>query len=303
MNRRKCLLGSAALFTLAGCLATDEEDDTDPEDDGDDTSPPSDGDDDNGTTPNGEDDAGDDPEHTGDPVGYVPDAAIHQWVFQERHDDVIVDNIGDLNGVAIGPLDNVEGDWRDGFAEYAPTGSDAHIDLGHLDSIGETVIDGGFTLFATIEPETFPAEHSMTIFGAGGGESDWFECRLGHSDGSHPGHPVLFLRDNLGHTIRVIGIEAVETDTVTRLAVRMDGNSAEDVEIFLNGEPMDIDILENEPISGYLHPDQSYGIFASNPTDPGAIGTRRHFHGTIDNVVFCDAPVSEESITEDAEAN
>lgn len=308
MQRRQWIVGTAALFALAGCLASDDsddedDDDTDPTDDGDDLDPGVEDDDDDGTPPddgNGDDDDGDETVQ-GEPIGYVADSAIHQWAFTERTDDVIEDAIGGANGIAIGDLENVSGDWRGGMAEYAPPESEAHVDVGDLETVNDAVTNRALTLFATIEPEEIVSDEAMTIFGAGGGESDWFEFRMNQSDGSATGQPVLFIRDNLGNTIHIAGVDSIETGSTSRLAVRLDGSTAGDVTLFANGDPIDTETISDDELVGYLQPAQPFGIFASNPNDPTTIGTRRFFPGTIDNVVVCNAAVSDAQIAEDAE--
>lgn len=306
MQRRKYLLSCVAAAAVAGCMGGDDEDDTSPGNestDDTDTSPsPADGGtgDDSDNDGNGDEDTSPEPGPE-DPTGVVPDSAIHQWAMGERSDDAVVDGIGGADGDASPGLENVSGEWLDGYAEFAGEGEDGYIDLGYLDSINASVDERSITVMATVAPDIEEPGHPMTILGAGGGESDWFEFRIGESDGSRSGQPMLFVQDHLGNTIRAAGLSVIEPGTAHRVVVRLDGTSGHDVTFWVDGEEVPTEVVDDDGLSGYLSPDQSYGIFASNPQAPGTIGTRRWFTGTIDNVVICDDAISAEDIASDYE--
>ncbi len=317
MQRRECLLTSAALaVSVVGCIGVEApgEDDTVPA--GDDRTPTTDDGDDDGANVGGgddgsagtddgdgdqdtADDAGDDASQSSSPVGFVPESAIHQWAFVERDDATVEDAIGGADGTASDALESVDGAWAGDVAEYAPAGFRAHIDIGHLESINDALNDSALTLFATVNPTEIPNDRPMTILGAGGGASHWLEFRLSTSTGGHRGYPILYVRDDRGDTVQVAGDHVVETDTPTRLAVSMQGESGTDVRVAVNGRRVDSILLENDRLHTAVAPSQSYGIFASNPQSDSSIGTRRFFAGTIDNVIVCHGAVSPLDIERD----
>lgn len=292
--RRRTYLTATAVGCLAGCLGDtgdDEQDDDEdpPADDGDDTvddvEPPDVGADD---SKEGEDD---------EPFGPVPAAAVHHWPVQDREDDIVEDVIGGADGRASDGIETVSGDWIDDHAESSPEG-EGYIDLDYLDAINEAAEEGSLSILATIQSESVSDRH-MTILGAGGGDADWFEFGLNDSDGEYPGQPVLFISDGRGAKLSIAADHVIEDDTPTRIVVRVDELSGDGVEFWINGEAVDTDVIYDEGLSTDVSPDQSYGLFASNPQDPGTIGTRRWFTGTIDNVLFCDGPVDEDEIERD----
>ena len=299
MKRRTYLLTGSAVALTAGCIGGNDADDgdgDDTDDSGDDT-----GDDtaDDSSADNGPDPADDDDTSTREAIGPVPETAIHQWVFDSRDDETVVDLIGGADGTVHGELENVAGEWQAGYAEYAAPDSGGHIDLGYLDSLISAISDRMITLFATVEPEQIADERPMTILGAGGGESHWFEFRLSNSDGSYAGQPMILLRDSAGQTIRTVADDPVEIDTPTRIVTQVSGDRAEDVAFWIDGERADSTSLSDDEVTGRVEPAQSFGLFASNPQSPDTIGTRRFFSGTIDNVIVCDAPITEGEIADD----
>lgn len=296
MRRREYILAGAAAMTVAGCIGGDDESDDD--DDTDDTDPVENGDDDSDGPIDGDDD-GDDPEE--EPPESLAEAAVHRWPLAERSAGTVEDVIGDADGAVSDGLENIAGDWHDGFAEYNAQGAQGHIDLGYLESINEAVTDHAFALVATIKPTTISPDRAMTILGAGGGESDWFEFRISQSDGSRNGQPIILIRDDFANEVRVAVTESLQPDTTSRIALSMDGNTAEDVSFWVNGEEAETEVLADGELSTAVVPEQTYGIFASNPRSEDTHGTRRWFSGTIDNVVFCDQSISEDVVAEDFE--
>lgn len=294
--RRRTILTATAVGCLAGCLGDtgdNEQDDgegptaDDGDDTGDDVDPPDGG---GGDSNEGDDDAD-------APFGPVPTTAVHHWPVQDREDDIVRDVIGGADGRASDGIETVSGDWIDEHAESSPDG-EGYVDLDYLDTINEAAEEGSLSILATIRSETVSDRH-MTILGAGGGEADWFEFGLNASGGEYPGQPVLFISDGFGAKLSIAADHAIEDDTPTRIVVRVDELSGDGVEFWINGEEVDTDVIYDEGLSTDVSPDQSYGLFASNPQDPGSIGTRRWFTGTIDNILLCDGPVDDDEIERD----
>lgn len=309
MRRRDYLLSSAAVVAFAGCIGDDQEaaggENGSNGDEANGNGTPAGANGDNGTNDN-ENDTDEDEDETdtsdeqrGRPVGHIPTAAIHQWPFLGRDDGEIIDTIGGAHGTATADLETVSGAWRMGTAEYAPEGSEAHIDLGHLDAFTEATADGASTIMTTIHPTAIADDNSMTILGAGGGGMNWIEFRLNKSLGGFNGHPMLLIRDARANTISAVADQSVTVARDTRVAVRLDGHTADDIAFFIDGEPVGTLVLDNDGLEHHIDPDPTFGVFASNPSNAGTVGTRRFFSGIIDNVLICDEAISDDDIEQD----
>lgn len=291
-------MSGSALALLAGCIGGSDDDEPTDDDSEDDTGTTDDTSDD----PSDTDDvpaSGDDGDDAAPDDSAIPETAIHHWRMDERHDDTVVDHIGGADGTVHGPLETVSGDWRGGYAEYAAPASNAHIDLGTPEPLANAISDRSITIFATVQPDAFTPDTSMTILGAGGGESNWFEFRLSNSDGGYTGQPMILIRDSVGDTVRTVADDPIELETPTRIVTQVSGDTAADVAFWIDGERADSTSLSDDAASGSIIPDQSYGLFASNPQSADTVGTRRYFAGILDDVIVCDAPVTESEIVDD----
>ncbi len=292
MHRREYFLTAIAAISVAGCLRVDSE----PDGPGNDTG-------DNGSGENGDNQGagGGDDDDNGEPAEHVTDVAVHHWPFVERSGNTVEDIIGDANGTIHDGLENINGEWYEDHAEYLEEGAEGHIDLGHLESINEAVAGHAFALIATVKPSTITPDRAMTILGAGGGHTNWCEFRISESDGTRNGRPIIMIRDNGANEIRVAAGESIAPDTTSRIAVSMEGNTADDVTFWINGEKVYTEVLHEGELVDSVVPEETYGIFASNPDSESTIRTRRWFRGTIDNVIFCDQAISDEAATQDFE--
>ncbi len=296
MQRRSYLLASAGLVGLVGCLGGGGEPDDDAENgtntsDGDsDTDPLPEADNETGSTGDGDPDQSD---SGSEDERLRPPHTVHHWPLQERQDRRVKDVVGSGDGEASHTLSNVAGPWRAGYAERARAGMRGHVDVGYLEAVNHAASTRSLGILATVRPAEHTSDSAMTIFGAGGGETNWVEFRLNDSNGDRSGRPMLFIRDDYGNTISAAANRTVPVDATRRLAVGLSGESAAAIDFYIDGEPITSEVVTDDGLTGPVEPEQSYGLLASNPITPRTIGTRRWFVGVLDDVIVTDAPVTE----------
>lgn len=225
---------------------------------------------------------------------------LHHWPLHDRQDDVVEDVVGEAHGEASETLVNVAGNWYESHAEEARLGSRGYIDLGYLDSINGAVNAREVSLLATIWPMEISPDWPNTILGAGGGGSDWFEFRLTEAATDGTGRLELRVIDRRANGIAAVADRPIEVGELTRVGTSLGGTTAEDIAFWIDGTPVDATAVMTDGLYYATEPDQSYGIFASNPSSGDTnIGTRNWFTGTIDNVVVARFVLDDEGAESD----
>lgn len=291
MRRREYLISSAAIAAFAGCIGDEVGDEVTPTPTEDPTPTPAD--DDGSAVDEDGDDEDDETDATSDT--FLPNGVLHHWPMFERTDDVVEDVIGNAHGEVDHDLLNVAGNWHESHAEEAILGSRGHIDLGFLDSVNASVSARNISVLATIWPMEITPDRPMTIFGAGGGGTNWFEFRITEAEDDGTGRLRLRVIDRRGNEVSAVADPPIEVGEITRVATSLGGTTGGDISFWIDGEPVDATIVVEDGLYYATQPAQSYGIFASNPS-PGesSVGTRNWFTGTIDNVVVARTVLDDE---------
>ena len=230
----------------------------------------------------------------GSEVGGIPDAAIHQWRFDEGAGETVSDSVGSEDGTISG-ADWTSNDWEGGWA-LDGDGTGDYVSTGELGDFGEN-LHTDFALIATVETN----DDSGTIMGVfhdpGDASTNAMEFGFDIEFDGDAGKIALRLRDDDGDPYTIQTDSRFDDGGRYRVVANKVANSGSDgIEIWINGEKVETTV---ESDGGFDDPTSNFtvdmGILARN--NDGTFD--RHLDGIIDNVIITDDSLSESEIKGD----
>ncbi|APX98548.1 LamG-like jellyroll fold domain-containing protein [Natronorubrum daqingense] len=206
------------------------------------------------------------------------DDVIHHWEFGDGEGNTATNSTGDDDAELEG-VEWVSGDWVGGYA-LENSGND-YVNLGAQD-VG-SALDDEFTLAFTVE------------------SSDSSNRLLGVSDSSR--HDLLveasgdlrFMMEDSGSSrLRIETSDHPFDGDPHRCVFVKDGNSADDMSIYIDGEEVSTSIDSDENFGSPVEWDEDLYLFAENEG-----GANDHWEGIIDNLIIADSAPNSEEIESD----
>jgi hypothetical protein len=218
----------------------------------------------------------------------IPYSAIHQWKLDDVETGTATDSVGSADGSVTG-VSSVSGDYVGGSAGSGD-GSDDYIDVGNLGSFGGNMDTDFAVLF------TYETTDQNSIFTAVDNVNDSTRLQVNSGRGIADGAIGFRLQDSTGDAISIATDSTSLADgTRRRIGFNKTGNSASDLEIYINGSSVNVSVREDQAFSNPTDFDTGLALFARNLD--GTI--RDYIDAVMDNVIITDDSLSSQEFTDD----
>ena len=225
-------------------------------------------------------------------IGAIPDSAILHWPVQEGSGSTVAEVLGEISGQSgsiQSELDWVQNSWWEDWALSQDDGG--HILTGDWGSFGSNLTND-FTILITVET----TDTSTDFPGLIGVQNSEDETRLSVRLDDTNGYPSFRLADVNRNVIQVAGETDIRDGGTYRLAYVKRGNSASDLEVWINGSEDTDQEQEDENFSNVSDFTHDVSIIGENRE--GSV-VRIPESITVDNVIVCDAALSPSDIQSD----
>ena len=214
---------------------------------------------------------------------------IHRWVMDEGEGTIVEDTVGDEDGTIQGNVDWTSGNFIEETALDSPGGSGDLVEFGTLGDFGSNMASD-FAVAYTIVLDDANGEGLMWNRLDSGTE---LNISLGGSSGVSTDTPVFGFRDDTEDRVYANSTESIADGEPRRIVCNKTGNSASDLEIWINKtETAEVNRDEGVDTSELSNFDQDLPLFARNIQ--GSLG--EWIDCVIDDVCFFNDSLTQSEI-------